>query len=342
MRCLFLLLLVLLPHPVLAQWHPVETGARTEFRSASAPTDSVLWAGGRGGIVLRTVDAGTTWRVDSIPGARDLFLVGLWAADADTAVVLGTGFETSTARIYRTVDGGASWTETYRDDRPGIFLDGLAFWDDGHGVVFGDPMDGRFVVLRTTDGGASWQAVPDTVVPAALPGEAGFAASGRALVSAPGGYAWFGTGGADSARVFRTADRGASWTAHTVPIESGASAGLFALAFQDSLLGYGVGGDHTVRTAPSANVLRTEDGGTTWTSVGTSLPAGVRYGAALFPGQVQPVLVAVGPSGAGHSADGGATWTSLDHGHWNTVVVSPGGTGWILGPDGRVSRGAGF
>ncbi len=337
-----LALLLFLPLPVAAQWQPVHTGTATEFRAAHAPSDSVLWAGGRGGVVLRTTDAGSTVRADTIPGATDLFLVGIWAADADTAVVLGTGFESSTARVYRTVDGGETWTETHRDERPGIFMDGLAFWNDGHGIAFGDPIDSSFVVLVTDDGGASWQPVPPNALPAPLDGEAGFAASGRAIVTAPDGHAWFGTGGGEHARVLRTSDYGASWRAALAPIASGPSAGIFALAFCDSLTGFAVGGDHTMRVAPSDNVLRTEDGGRSWSVMGSALPAGVRYGAALVPQSDPGTLVAVGPSGSGYSTDGGATWTTLDHEHWNTTVFGPGGVGWILGTDGRVGRWAGI
>lgn len=343
MRCpAAALVLLALPLPSAAQWEPMETGTDAEFRSADAPADSILWAGGRGGVVLRTVDRGATWRADTIPGARNLFFIGISARGADTAVVLGTGFDSSTARIYRTTDGGASWTQTWADDREGIFLDGIAFWDDRRGIAFGDPVDGSFVVLVTSDGGATWSAVPVDSLPAPLAGEAGFAASGRAIVVQPGGHAWFGTGGAGQARVFRTPDYGATWTTAATPIESGMSKGIFALAFIDTLTGFAVGGDHTARAVASDNILRTEDGGRIWTSAGSSLPAGVRYGAALLPGSRPATLVAVGPSGSGYSKDGGASWTVIDHEHWNTVVFSPDGTGWVLGPEGRVGRWRGF
>ena len=343
MRCpAVALVLLAVPLPAAAQWEPMETGTRAEFRSAAAPADSVLWAGGRGGVVLRTVDRGATWRTDTIPGARNLFLIGISARGADTAVVLGTGFDSSTARIYRTTDGGASWTQSWADDRPGIFLDGIAFWDDRRGIAFGDPVDGGFMVLVTRDGGATWVEVPVDSLPLPLAGEAGFAASGRALATRPGGLAWFGTGGAEQARVFRTMDYGATWTATATPIESGTSKGIFALTFVDSLAGFAVGGDHTARTIASDNILRTEDGGRTWSSAGSSLPAGVRYGAAVVPANGATVLFAVGPSGSGYSEDGGASWRVIDHVHWNTVVFSPDGTGWVLGPEGRVGRWRGF
>ncbi|MGH7445028.1 MAG: WD40/YVTN/BNR-like repeat-containing protein [Longimicrobiales bacterium] len=351
MRCpatpLMLFALATLPVPLTAQWHTVDVGTTTEFRSAWAPTDSVLWAGGRDGIVVRTTDAGSTWSADTIAGAQDLFFIGIWAADADTAVALGTGFQTSVARIYRTTDGGDTWTESWRDERDGIFLDALAFWDDGHGLAFGDPIDSAFVVLATDDGGTSWQQVPRDVLPPPLAGEAGFAASGRALVTAPGGHAWFGTGGGAQARVFHTPDYGATWHATVTPLASGASAGIFALAFRDSLDGYAVGGDHTQRAAASDNVLRTQDGGKTWVVAGSSLPAGVRYGATVAPvmadsadsaASAPPILIAVGPSGSGYSTDHGASWTVIDHQHWNTVSFGPGGAAWVLGMAGKVGR----
>lgn len=339
MRCtampLTLLLVAAMPLPLAAQWQTFETGTTTEFRSAWAPTDSVLWAGGRDGVILRTADAGATWTADTIPGAEDLFFIGIWAADADTAVALGTGFQTSVARIYRTTDGGATWSLNWTDERDGIFLDALAFWEDGHGLAFGDPIDSSFVVLATDDGGTTWTQLPRDVLPAPLAGEAGFAASGRALVTAPGGHAWIGTGGGAHARVLHTADFGATWNATVTPLDAGASAGIFALAMRDSLEGFAVGGDHTRRTALSDNVLRTRDGGASWTIAGSSLPAGVRYGAAVTP---SGTLIAVGPSGSGYSTDQGVSWTVLDHGHWNTVLSAPGGAVWVLGVDGQVSR----
>ncbi|MGH7443491.1 MAG: hypothetical protein ACREKM_01380, partial [Longimicrobiales bacterium] len=76
-----------------------------------------------------------------------------------------------------------------------------------------------------------------------------------------------------------------------------------------------------------------------------SLPAGVRYGAAVAPVMADsaadpaaPLLVAVGPSGSGYSTDHGASWTVIDHEHWNTVLFGPGGAAWVLGMAGKVGR----
>ena len=79
-------------------------------------------------------------------------------------------------------------------------------------------------------------------MPAALPGEGAFAASGTCLVVQGDRNAWFGTGGG---RVFRSTDRGRSWTVHTTPIRAGnGTSGIFSLAFWDADHGVAVGGDY--------------------------------------------------------------------------------------------------
>src|SRR5690606_40744263 len=128
-------------------------------------------------------------------------------------------------------------------------------------------------------GGRPWGVVAAGSIPPALEGEAGFAASGTAVVTQPGGLAWIGTGGGSVARVYRTADYGATWEAAETPLAGGGTAGIFGVAFRDSLNGVAVGGDYQQRTAATLNVLRTRDGGRTWELVGASAPAGVRYGA---------------------------------------------------------------
>jgi photosystem II stability/assembly factor-like uncharacterized protein len=80
-------------------------------------------------------------------------------------------------------------------------------------------------------------------MPAALPGEFAFAASGQSLVTEHGRRAWFGTGGAAQARVFRSDDGGTTWQVSGTPIHCGPSAGIFALAFRGQQHGFAVGGE---------------------------------------------------------------------------------------------------
>ncbi len=117
------------------------------------------------------------------------------AVDGRPAVVLSIG-PGEQSRLYRTADGGSTWETRYVNRDPKGFLDAIAFWDAGHGLVFGDPVGGRFVVLRTDDAGKTWAPTAPDAMPMALATEGAFAASGTCLVTGPDGHAWSATGGA--------------------------------------------------------------------------------------------------------------------------------------------------
>src|SRR5687767_8136372 len=108
-----------------AQLAPQRSGTDAEFRALHAPSASVVWAGGRGGVYAVTADAGATWRADSIRGAGNLFLTGIWAADARTAYAVGTNFDGGLARIYFTTDGGRNWRMQYEKRGEDVFFDAL-------------------------------------------------------------------------------------------------------------------------------------------------------------------------------------------------------------------------
>ncbi|MEJ2185850.1 MAG: oxidoreductase [Gemmatimonadota bacterium] len=308
----------------------------TAFRGLAAPNDTVVWASGSGGVVARSVDGGRSWTTHRIAGADSLFLVDVAAFDARAAVVVGTSFEGGLAKVFRTDDGGASWRTQYTDERNGAFYDGLACWDRQRCVAFGDAMGGRLVIVRTDDG-AHWRRVKGDGVPAALPGEAGFAASGTSITAAGRRHAWIGTGGGDRARVYRTSDGGRTWQVSDTPLPAGQSAGIFGIAFQDTLHGMAVGGDYTKPEDPAPNVLLTDDGGRTWRMAGRTEPAGVKWGLATVPG-MPGAYVAVSPAGTGFTTDDGATWTGIGGGGYNTVVFAAPDAGWVAGNEGRIAR----
>jgi photosystem II stability/assembly factor-like uncharacterized protein len=308
-------------------------GMSGEYRGM-AVVGSVVWASGRGGMYARSTDGGLTWSAGVVPGADSMVLVDVAALDHQTACVLATSFDGGLGRIYRTSDGGAAWTLSYEIARPGVFFDGMAFWDARNGLAFSDPVDGAFFIVRTTDGCASWAEVSPERLPPPLAGEAGFAASGTAIAVAGTRHAWIGTGGGAVARLLRTTDGGASWSAVATPLPAGVATGIFGVAFRDTLHGIAVGGDYQQPAASAPNVLRTSDGGRTWVLAGTSAPAGVRYGVAYLPGGGETAL-AVGPGGYGITRDDGRNWVTLDTAYAFTLALAPYG-GWLAGPSGRI------
>jgi photosystem II stability/assembly factor-like uncharacterized protein len=321
-----------------APWRRQTVPSTASCRSLSAATALVAWAGCTAGHVFRTIDGGVTWTADTVRGAARLDFRGIKAFDANTAVVTSAGpAEQGQARIYRTVDGGRSWTLAWSDTTKGIFLDGVAFWDARHGFTFSDPVDGRLVILTTDDGGASWQRTPPANIPPVLPREAAFAASNTQLAVQGSSNAWIATGGGTEARVFRSTDRGRSWTVSSTGLPGAASTGLFGIAFSDARHGLAVGGDYAIARGPTDRAVKTSDGGVTWTSAGTQRPDGVTTGLAFVEGSVPPAFVAVGAHGTAITRDFGATWTFGDTlTYWG--VGFAGSTGWAAGPRGRVVK----
>ncbi|MEV8531877.1 oxidoreductase [Streptomyces sp. NPDC051211] len=319
-------------------WSVKATGADARFRGLSAVSRSTAWVSGSKGTVLRTVDGGRSWQNVSPPAAAGLELRDIEAFDARRAVALSIG-EGEDSRIFRTEDGGASWTETFRNPEPRAFYDCLTFFDHRNGLAMSDPVDGKFRILSTADGGRSWRVLPNAGMPDALPGEAGFAASGQCLVSAGPRDVWLATGGGAVARIMHSGDRGLTWTVTDAPVPGGDPArGVFGLAFRDRDHGLSVGGDYrTGQPSPQA-AARSGDGGRTWRSSAVP-PAAYRSGVTWVP-FLRSVALAVGPTGTDVTLDGGATWRPLDAGSFDTVDCAPQGVAacWASGEKGRVGR----
>lgn len=324
-------------------WALKETGKDSRFRGLAAVSRSTAWVAGSKGTVLRTVDGGRSWRDVSPPGAvaEGLELRDIEAFDARRAVALSIG-EGEASRVLRTEDGGATWTETFRNPDPRAFYDCLTFFDSRHGLAVSDPVDGRFRILSTDDGGRNWSVLPSTGMPDALPGEAGFAASGQCLVSAGSRDVWLATGGGAAARILHSADRGRTWRIAESGIPAGDPAkGAFALAFRDRTRGLAVGGDYRTGEASPQAAAASADAGRTWSPAQTPLPA-YRSGAAWLP-HLRDAALAVGPTGTDVTTDGGRSWRpltpgSFDTGSFDTVDCAGDGGCWAAGEKGRVGR----
>jgi photosystem II stability/assembly factor-like uncharacterized protein len=315
-------------------WQPTPSGTSAELRGLSVVSDKVAWASGAKGTVLRTTD-GTSWQAMQVPEADKIDFRDIHAFDAKTAIVMGAG-PGAASRLYRTNDGGATWqllaTNRYADG----FWDAMAFWDKDHGILFGDPVKGRFQVYTTADGGATWREVETSGLDA-LPSEGAFAASGTCLSVAGANDAWIATGGAAQSRVFHSADRGKTWRAVSTPIPAGAAArGVFSVGFANPKEGFAAGGDYKETQMAGINGAVTSDGGASWKPVQVQ-PAGYMSVVVPVPGAPR-AFVAAGLAGSGFSRDGGASWTVLDRTPMNTVGFSNASTGWAVGPKGLLMK----
>ena len=315
-----------------AQWRPQAIDSDADFRGLLAVRAQIAWVSGTKGTFGRITDGGKTWAAGTVAGAEKLDFRDVKAFGADTAYLLSAG-PGGDSRIYKTTDGGKKWAMQFQNTDPSGFFDAMAFWDETHGIALGDPVKGRFQIVATDDEGKHWMPLPEKDLPAALPGEGLFAASGTCLIARGDRDAWFVTGGAKVARVFHSIDRGRTWTGIEAPMKAGiASAGIFSIAFRDNEHGVIVGGDYTKPDGKDATAANTADGGKTWTLIDPPLP----YRSAVA--WAKDRWLAVGTSGSHASLDDGKTWKVLDGEKYNSVGFTSSGEGWAAGPKGRIAK----
>jgi len=315
----------------ISSWHVEISGVEANLRGISvqqADGKSVVWASGTRGTILRSV-GGAPFQIIRIEGTSDLDFRDIEGFGNEIAYAMSSG-DGEKSRIYKTSDGGQSWTLQYSDKRTGFFLDSLACDSKTHCFALSDPVDGKFLVSNTDDG-QHWKELPREKMPAALPKEGAFAASGTAIALCESGI-YFGTGG-PAARIFHSADQGRSWSAVETPVVSGnASSGIFSIACRGQNL-VAVGGDYQDPDKARRVAAYSTDSGSTW-HLAEQQPAGYRS-AAAFVGDRD--LIAVGTNGTDISHDAGAHWQRTDAINLNAASFS-GNEGWAVGPKGAIAR----
>lgn len=294
------------------------TGSSTSFRGMSIVSDQVAWVSGSNGTIGKTIDGGSTWQWIKPAGYEKLDFRDIEAFDTDRAIVVNAG---SPAYILLTIDGGKSWTQTYKNTDSAIFLDGMDFWDSKRGIVFGDPIKNRMQLLRTNDGGLSWEDISPNLKSDLLAGEAGFAASGTSIITMDNGKVWIATGGAVS-NIYYSNNYGNKWGSYKCPIIQGeSSTGVFSMAFHNKKAGVVVGGNYLKDNENSNNILLTSNSGKTWTKPLKPVD-GFRSGVIYVN---EKVIIATGSSGTDVSIDAGISWYNISKINLNVIQKSQSG-----------------
>jgi photosystem II stability/assembly factor-like uncharacterized protein len=322
--------------PAIGAWQVQNSNSTAGFRGVHAVGNGVAWVSGTNGTVLRTEDGGYLWQTCTIPpGAEKLDFRSVWAWDADTAVVMSSG-PGDQSRIYKTTDGCHSWKSiSINPDRDG-FWDGIQFWDQKHGVLLGDPVDGRFVIEITEDGGNTWDRSSVSGPSVSGTSQAAFAASNSsvAIRNSPR-IIYFASGGTGGSKLYSVSPAAkttaAGWTAIPIPVASGTgSSGVFSLALRQSDHGVAVGGDYKKPDEGRGTAAWTADGGQHWAAA-VERPHG--YRSAVAWDQMDQAWIAVGTNGTDVSYDNGRTWQPVDHENWNAISLP-----WVVGPSGRIGK----
>src|SRR5213592_2726958 len=310
---------------------PQNSGTTNGLIAVWPVNPQVVWASGRAGTFTVTTDGGQTWTAGVVPGAEALQFRDVQAFSASIAYLLsiGTSGDPTDFRIYKTEDGGATWTIQFENQNPNAFYDGFAFWTPHRGIAHSDSVNGVFPDLRTTDG-TTWQDISNNMPPA-LPGEFSFASSGTCVTTQGGRNAWIATGGSTIARVLATRDGGDTWNAYNTPLVSSPSAGAFTVDFRDPFDAIVGGGDLDPSNPNNADTATSSDGGQTWTLTSPPPVTGANFGRAL--------VITANDGGAAWTPDEGNTWFTLPGvtGYWAVAFASP-KAGWLVGTDGRILK----
>jgi photosystem II stability/assembly factor-like uncharacterized protein len=267
-----------------------------------------------------------------VEGGDALDFRGIAAISAKVAYAMSSG-EGAKSTIYKTTDGGQTWVLQYTDKRTAFFLDSIACLSEKECVALGDPMEKKFLLLKTVDG-EHWNPMPTGNMPTALGSEGAFAASNSCIALSGGKEIFFGTGG-PTARVFHSTDGGQTWSvARTLVLQGNPSSGIFALSTDRSGHVVATGGDYKEAMNPEQSAAYSEDGGKTW-QLAEKQPNGFRSGAAHVEGAL---WVVVGPTGEEISTDHGARWKHTDSLNLNAVTILDTRNGWAVGAKGTIAR----
>lgn len=147
MRALFfsILFLPILITNIFAQqpgWSEMNSGTTEELFSIHFSNDSIGYAVGANGTILKSTDAGLSW--NSLSSNTSVALTDVFVFDSDVAVVTGEA-----GTILRTTDGGLNWENISSGVSDNLYSVSFA---GTNGIAGGSSQ----TIIYSTDGGASW------------------------------------------------------------------------------------------------------------------------------------------------------------------------------------------
>jgi photosystem II stability/assembly factor-like uncharacterized protein len=154
----------------------LQQGKPTSIRGLSVVDNKIAWVSGSKGYVSITTNGGKIWNWQQVKGYEKADFRDIEAFSDKVAIIMSSG---TPAYILKTTDGGATWDLKYKNEDKAYFLDAMDFDGKKHGLIMGDPINNKFLILETNDAGDTWHLFKNQ--PDAMPNEAAFAASGTCL-----------------------------------------------------------------------------------------------------------------------------------------------------------------
>ena len=290
----------------------------------SGLSTDIVWISTDSGYVCRSVDGGKTFTPAGKPSDGIYCVVAL----SDQIAVVASGPAAGNGTIYRTTNGGTTWTSVYT--ATGAWFDLLGKTDAINLWAISDPLttNGKFHIVKSTDSGLTWTLCAN--LPASGSTVAGLNNSGYQV----GNTIWFGLGTSGTTganKVYKSVNGAAGpWTSATTTAQS-----TTCMAFSSST-GAGLVGFSGV-----ANTLnKTTNGGGAWTSLTTAL--GTPHVFEYIQGT--STAYAGSTNGLYKTTDNGTTWVveTLPQGvtgePYSIKLVNNGVNGLVGGTSGMLLR----
>ena len=195
--------------------------------------------------VMRSVDAGETWQLLSIPESIGRISFDIVGISRDTAFITTQDYESGRGRaLMKTVDGGDTWQQKFLHHAAGVYL---RVFDHQH--LF---CQSNNYTATSNDGGDTWSLDTLTLYES---GEYNLVVSGANMASVIGDTVWVGT---SEGRVFRSTNFG---TSHSITQAAPVGNIIQCITFESHLRGMLI---YYYDNFTKYGLMRTFDGGTTW------------------------------------------------------------------------------